>query len=114
MAETEEEERDAKYNANNAAMDNFIQSPVRTKTPRNIAKVQNERQIYSDSLAETINGFKRLTLQSTINDSADYHSDENDAESDLNSDQLVDTHTSDGKKKTLILRVPTEILHTNY
>ena len=69
----------------------FIQSPVITNTPRNIANVSNERRISSDILAETIKGFNRLTLQSTINYSADYHSEKNDAESD----KVVDNHTSD-------------------
>ena len=39
-----------------------------------------------------------MTLQSTINDSTYYNSEEDDAESDPKSDQLVATHTSDGKK----------------
>ena len=39
-----------------------------------------------------------MTLQSKINSSAYYHSDEDDAESDPNSDLKVATHTSDGKK----------------
>ena len=50
-------------------------------------------------LAETIKSFKGLTLQSTINDSAYYNSEEDDAESNLKSDQLVATHTSDRKKR---------------
>ena len=98
MSETEEDECDTKCNVNNLTMDNFIQSPVTTNTPRNIANVPNERQISSDSLAETIKGFKRLILQSKINNSADYHSEKNDAKSDPKSDQVVATHTSDGKK----------------
>ena len=40
-----------------------------------------------------------MTLQPTINDSADYHSDKNDADGDPKSDQVVATHTSDGKKR---------------
>ena len=44
-------------------------------------------------------GFNILTLQSTINDSTDYHSDKNDAKSDPKSDQVVATHTSDGNKR---------------
>ena len=43
MAKTEEEERDAGLNANNATMDTFIQSPVTANTPRRIANVPNER-----------------------------------------------------------------------
>ena len=79
MTETEEEERDEERNANNVTMDTFIQSPATTNTPRNIANVPNERRISLDILAETIKVFKRLTLQSTINDSEYYHSDKNEA-----------------------------------
>ena len=46
-----------------------------------------------------IKGFKGLTLQSTINDSAYHYSEEDDTESDSNSDPKVATHTSDGKKR---------------
>ena len=99
MAETKEEEHDAKRNSNHVTMDTFIQSPVMTNTPRKIANVPNERQISSEFLAETIKGFKGLTLQSTINDSSYYHSDVNDAKSDPKSDQVVATHTSDRKKR---------------
>ena len=70
-------------------MDTSIQSPVTTNTPRNITNVPNERRISSDSLAETIKVFKRLTLQSTINDFVDYYSDKNDAESNPKSDHVV-------------------------
>ena len=42
----EEEERDAKRNANNVTMDNSIcQSPVTTNTQGDIAKMTNERRI---------------------------------------------------------------------
>ena len=51
-----------------------------------------------DSLTETIKVFNILTLQSTINDSADDHSNKKGAESDPKSDPLVDTHTSEEKK----------------
>ena len=51
-----------------------------------------------DILAETIKGFKILTLHSTINDFAYYNSDKDDAEINPKSDPLVATHTSDGKK----------------
>ena len=54
-----------------------------------------------------------MTLHSIIKDSTYYHPEEDDAESDLNSDPKVATHTS-GRKKSLILILPTEILHTNY
>ena len=70
-----------------------------TNTPRNKAKVTNERRIYLDILAETIKGFKGLTLEPTINNSAYYHSEKNDAKSDPKSDPFVATHTSDGKRR---------------
>ena len=99
MSETEEEEHNIISDANNVTMDAFYQSPVTTNTQGKIANVPNERQISSDILAETIKGFNGFTLQSTINDSAYYYSEENDAEIDPKSDQLVATHTSDGKKR---------------
>ena len=46
-----------------------------------------------------IKEFKGLTIQSTINDSAYYHSEENDTESEPKSHPKVATHTSDGKKE---------------
>ena len=75
MLETEYEERDAKRNANNVTTDTFIQSPVTTNTPRKKTDVPNERQISSDSLTETTKGFNILTLQSTSNYYAYYHSE---------------------------------------
>ena len=54
-------------------------------------------------------------LRSTINDYVYYNSYEDDAESNPKSNQLVATHTSDRKKeKSLILVLPTEIIHKNY
>ena len=70
MKETEEEEQDAKRKANNLTMDNLIQSPVTTNTPRNKTNVPNKKGISSESLIETIKRFNRLTLQSKINNSA--------------------------------------------
>ena len=79
MAETEEVECYSKRNANNVAMDTFChQSPVTTNTQREIANVKNERQIPLEILAETIKGFNGLTIQSTINNSAYYDSEEDD------------------------------------
>ena len=49
-------------------------------------------------LVETIKGFKGLTLKSKINDSAYYHSEDDEAEIDPNSDPKLATHTSDGRK----------------
>ena len=95
MAETEEEELDAKRNVNNVTMDNlFHWSSATTNTKGEIKNVTNERQISSDIMAETINWFNGFTIQSTINDSAYYDSEENDAESDPNSDPKVATHTT--------------------
>ena len=42
---------------------------------------------------------KVLTLDSTINDSAYYNSEEDDVEIDPKSDPLVAIHTNDGKKR---------------
>ena len=61
-------------NANNVAIDTFCEPPVTTNIQGNIANVPNERQIFSNILAETIKGFKGFTLDSTINDSAYTHS----------------------------------------
>ena len=54
MTETEEEERNAKHNANNVTIDTFCHSLVSINTQRNIANVTNERRISSEILAETI------------------------------------------------------------
>ena len=59
-------------------MDTFCQSPATKNAQGNIANVPNERRISSNILAETIKGFKGLTLQSTNNYSAYYHSEVND------------------------------------
>ena len=79
-------------------MDTFCQSPVTTNTQVDNANpiLTHERRNDSDALAETL---KVLTIESTINNSAYYNSDKNDADSDPKSDPLVDTHTSDGKKR---------------
>ena len=74
VAETEDEELDAKRTTNNETMDTFTQPTVTTNTPREKTNVADERWIFSDSLTETLKVFNILTLQSTINDSADDHS----------------------------------------
>ena len=56
----------------------------------------SERRISLDILAETINGFNQLTIQSTVNDSEYYDSEENNAESDPNSDKKLATYTTNG------------------
>ena len=63
-------------------MDTFCHSPDTTNTKRNNANVPNERRISSDILAITIRGFNGLALQSTMNDSAYYNSEGDDAEID--------------------------------
>ena len=78
MTETEEEER----NFNNVTTEIFTQLPVPTNAPRKKTDVANERWIYLETVAETIKGFNKLTLQSTINDYTDDHSYKNVAESD--------------------------------
>ena len=114
MVETEEEECDAERKANNVTMDTFIQSLVTTNKPRKKGNVANERRISSKILEEMLKGFKGLTLASTINDSAYYHSDKNDAKNDPKCDQLVATHTSEKRKeKSLIWTLPKEIIHTS-
>ena len=70
VSETEDEERNAKCNANNMNMDNLCQSPVTANTQRKNTNITIERQIYLDILAERIKGLKGLKLQSTINNSA--------------------------------------------
>ena len=92
-------------------MDTFCQSPVTTNKQGNTANVPNEKQISSDILEETIKGFKILTLQSTINDSAYNNSEEDDTESYPNSDPKVATHTSEGNK---IKFTDTETTNGNY
>ena len=65
---------------------------------------------------------KRLTIDSTINNSTYYNSDKNDAEGNKNnaegnpkSNLLVAAHSSNEKKeKSLILTLTMEILHKNY
>ena len=73
VLEMEDEERDAKRNTKTVTMDTFIPPTVTTNTPRDKTDVANESQISSDSLTETMKVFNRLTLQSTINYSADDH-----------------------------------------
>ena len=97
MAEKEEEERKIILDSNNVTMDNLCQSPFTTNTQEeNVNAIfTSERRNTSDMLTETL---KLLTLDSTINDSAYYNSDKNNAESNPKIDPLVATHTSNGKK----------------
>ena len=54
VEETEEEEKDAERNTNNVTTNTFIHPSVTTNTPRDKTDVENERQISSDSLTETL------------------------------------------------------------
>ena len=102
MAETEEEERDAKFNANNVTMDTFFnQYPLTINTQRKDANVKNKRRISSNILAEIIKEFNGSTIKSTFNYSACYDSEEDGAESDPKNDSLVAIHTSDGNKRKI-------------
>ena len=78
-------------------MDIFYQSSVTTNTQRENANAifASKKRNTSDMLAETLKG---LTLDSTINNSANYNSEEDDAESDAKINMLVTTHTSDRKR----------------
>ena len=87
VAETEDKER----NINNGTTETLIRPPVTTNAPREKTDIANERQFYSEI----------WTLQSTINDSADDHSNKNVAERDPETDPLVATHTSDGKERKI-------------
>ena len=93
-----EETEEGKLNANNVTTDTFIHPPVTTNIPSEKTDVANERQVCSDIMTETIKLFNTLTLQSTINDSADDHLYKNVAKIDPKIDTLVDTHTSDRRK----------------
>ena len=72
----------------------------------------NERRISSDILAETIKLFNGLTIQSTINNSEYYDSEEDDAEIDPSSDPKVNAHNTNGNSqhKLLINRLIPEII----
>ena len=108
--ETEEEELNIILDANNVTMDNFCQYPVTNNTQGENANTifKSERQNTSYMLAEMLKG---LTLDSTINDSAYYNLDEDDAESDPKSNPLVATHTREGKKRQV---TDTDTTNGNY
>ena len=57
-------------------MDTSFQSPVDVNAQKKDANMSLGRQIYSGILSETIKNFKGCTIQSTINDSVYYESDE--------------------------------------
>ena len=54
----------------------------------------SDRRISLDILSETMNGFTELTIQSTIDDSEYYDSEEDDAEIEPNSDLKVAIYTT--------------------
>ena len=100
MAETEEEECESKSNVNNVTMDTFChQSPALTNTQGEIANVTDEKRISSNILAEAIKGFIGLTIQSTINNSEYYNSEEDETESDPNRNPKLAPHTNYRKKR---------------
>ena len=109
-AENEAEESKIISDANNVTMNTFCQSSVTTNTQgdNKNAILTSERLNNLDALAETL---KVLTTDSTINDSAYYNSDKNDAEGDSKSDTLVATYTSDRKKRKV---TDTETTNGNY
>ena len=93
-----DEEKDAECNVNNVTKDTLFQSPVSINAQKKDANMTYERQIASGIIAETIEGFKGCTIQSTISDSTHSDSDEHvDAISDseeqvdaiINSEELV-------------------------
>ena len=94
-------------------MDTYCQFPVTTNTQGDNANAifTSKRRNTLDMLVETL---KLLTVDSTINDSAYYNSEEDDVEIDPKIDPLVATRTSDGKKNSLILTLLNEIPHKNY
>ena len=96
VVEMEENKRNIISDANNVTIDSLCQSPITTNTQGdNVNSIlTSKRQKKLDVLTERL---KVLTNDSTINDSAYYNSDKNDAESDPKSDPLVATHTSDRK-----------------
>ena len=82
-------------------MNTFCQSPVMINTERKNANVANERQISLDIMAEKIKVFTGLTLQSKINNSTYYNSEEDVSESDPKSNPLVATNISDGNERKI-------------
>ena len=90
MAETEAEERNIIFDAQNVTMDTFCQYPVTTSTQGdNVNTILTSKKLNnSDALAETLKGL-------TIKDAGYYNSEKNDAEGDPASDTKVATHNSD-------------------
>ena len=75
--------------------------PITINTQRKNSNVKNERRISLNILEETIKRFNGLKIQSIINYSTYYDSEEDNAESDHKSNSLVDTRTSDGNERKI-------------
>ena len=71
-----EEKEEIESNINNITMDTSLQSPVAVNAHKKDANTSLERRLASGILAETIKIFKICTIQSTINDSVYYDSNE--------------------------------------
>ena len=72
----EEEEEEIENNINNITINTSFQSPVALNAQNKYATMSLERRLASGILAETIQSFKGCTIQSTINNSIYYESDE--------------------------------------
>ena len=70
-------------------MDTSFQSPIAMKAQKKDANMSLERRLALGILAETIKNFKECTIQSTINNSIYYESDEQVDEIN-DSDEQVD------------------------
>ena len=86
----EEEEEYEQNNFNNFTTDNSFRSIVAMNVQNKDTNISYERRLTSGILAETIKIFKGCTIQSTINDSGYYESDEQFDEIN-NSKEQVDT-----------------------
>ena len=84
-----DEEYYEKCNGNNITTDTLFQSPVAMNEQKKDANMTYQRQIASVILAETTKYFKGCTIQSTINDSAYYDSNEQ-VDSIKDSEEQVD------------------------
>ena len=72
----EEEEEEIENNINKITIYTSFQSPVALNSQNKYATMSLERQLASGILAETIQNFRVCTIQSTINNSICYDSDE--------------------------------------
>ena len=72
----QEEEEEIESHINNIIMNTSFQSPITISAQKKDAHMSLERRLASGVLAEMIKIFKECTIQSTINDSGYYESDE--------------------------------------